>query len=349
MSSYYNYNWQTSPATPTIATQTTPEPELRWWIETPTDDIFAHFATFGEKLKQADQRHIYIDNGADVLAVAHLDTVQPVRTIKEHGLTEDGEQIIKAHGLDDRLGAYAITHLLPFPVDLLYTDLEEVSQSTAQHFTSEKNYRYVMEFDRAGIDVVTYDIDSPQWLKMLRDQGATIGRGSFTDLCYLDHGDRPECMVNYGTGYYRAHSPDSYANLDELREQVALAAKVHAAATATDAPAQWLATNDFASNRPKTYSAGRYYGYNYGSQTIPASSAPFRSYDLTNRIREAKTNPEPYRQGHYVTPLFDTTFVRYCAACGRRLWSNDKASTEWPFCNTCDDDLSEIAGYVQPF
>jgi hypothetical protein len=336
----YQY-YQTAP-NPEILTTTAPDNALAWWLETPTAAVFDHFAPYVLKGDSNKEHHIYIDNGADVLAIGHLDTVQQLTGITGHGLDACGETIVEATGLDDRLGAYAITHLLPFPVDLLYLDHEETGNSTAQYFTppTDKKYRYVLEFDRAGTDAVTYDIDCPEWLALLRSAGAQIGNGSFTDLCYLEQEQWPQCMVNFGSGYYKAHSIDSYANLDELAEAVELAAKVNELATAPDAPAQWEATNKAASNRPSTYrsfSAGSY-GYN----SVTGSR---RGYDLTNRIREAKADPAPFRSGAYVSELFDATFIRYCAACGLRMLApRHYAVTEWPFCADCEPDLAEIVG-----
>lgn len=323
-------------------------PELLWWMQTPTDEVFNHFAAHVVKADSDMEHHAYIDNGADVLAVAHLDTVQKLTGVTAHAFDpETGDEYVKATGLDDRLGAYAITHLLPFPVDLLFTDHEEIGSSTASAFTppTDKKYRYVLEFDRAGIDVVTYSIDSPAWLKLLRSAGATVGTGSYTDLCYLAQEHMPMCMVNYGTGYYRAHDKDSYANLTQLHKMVELAKAVHAKATASDAPAQWLADNNWARNRPMTYTHS---GYSYsGGYSGGYGRSRTRPYQLTNAIAEARKDVEAYRAGCYVSAKFDAKFIRYCAACGLRLFDTDRhaASCEWPFCVDCSTDLEDIAGF----
>jgi hypothetical protein len=189
---------------------------LEYWLSTPTDDIFRELGITGNPFT----RSAFIDNGADVLAVAHLDTVQKLSGIKKRV-----ENTIYAHGLDDRLGAFAITNLLPYRVDWLFTDHEEVGRSTAQYFEVPKDYRYCMQFDRCGVDVVTYDLDSPEFLSDIRKAGGKLGWGSYTDLCYLDTNI---CCVNFGTGYYKPHDRDSFADLDELLSMVAISAEFNA-------------------------------------------------------------------------------------------------------------------------
>ena len=327
-------------------------PELTYWLTTPTADIFN--GLLAPNLVNGDdqtRRHAFIDNGADVLAVAHLDTVQNLTGPTLHGHhAESEDEIVFATGLDDRLGAYAITHLLPFPVDLLYTDNEETGASTAEHFTppTGKKYRYVMEFDRAGSDVVTYSIDSPEWLALLRSQGATVGHGSFTDLCYLDEDSFPVAMVNYGTGYEKAHAIDSYANLTTLRKMIELAATVNAAARAEDAPPQWLATNPARSGNSSSYYS---YGYGYGHGNHWGDTYRRQSYETDRRgyqtreqIREAKRDPLAYFSNGSPTERFDDAFLKYCACCGSRMLSGRHyAVTEWPFCADCEPDLDDIA------
>ena len=178
---------------------------LNKWLSTSTDKLFARLPTLGS----GGERYAYVDNGADVLAIAHLDTVQPLS-----GITSIQGDIIHAIGLDDRLGAYGITHCLPFAVDLLYTDHEEIGESTAEYFTPRKEYRYIIEIDRCGVDCVTYGRDNPRFLDGLRAVGFELGVGSFTDLCFLDS---PACMVNVGTGYYRPHAKDSFFSLSEFQ------------------------------------------------------------------------------------------------------------------------------------
>ena len=70
MSYYYNFHSQQAP-TPEITAETAPATELKWWLESTADEIFSHFATFGEKLDQPDKRHVFIDNGAQVLHARH--------------------------------------------------------------------------------------------------------------------------------------------------------------------------------------------------------------------------------------------------------------------------------------
>ena len=196
--------------------------DLEYWLTTPTNKVFKDLWQFYTAPDGSSKTHYaYIDNGADVLAVAHLDTVQKLSGIKQvEGMT------VCATGLDDRLGAWAVMNLLPYRVDILLTDHEEIGQSTAQYFSfpKSKKYKYCMQFDRCGVDVVTYDLDNSAFRKDLKAVGAKMGIGSYTDLCYLPDN---YCAVNFGTGYYDAHGVNSYAHLDELNDMVALSAKFY--------------------------------------------------------------------------------------------------------------------------
>ena len=99
---------------------------------------------------------IYRDNGAKVLAVAHLDYVGWTHPY----FTRHGRRI-NAMQLNDRLGAWVILDLLhdlgldPDKYDILLCDMEEVGDSTAQFFKPKKQYNWIFEFDRAGTDFVS--------------------------------------------------------------------------------------------------------------------------------------------------------------------------------------------------
>ena len=83
----------------------------RWW-----------FGQFGESLiKDLPTRHlIYQDNGADILAVGHIDTVDNHRSTQtEAGLEAHNKTMDLARyhqtgpQLDDRLGVWALLSVLP--------------------------------------------------------------------------------------------------------------------------------------------------------------------------------------------------------------------------------------------
>lgn len=183
---------------------------LKYWLLSDKETLF--HAMRKNVIGEGDERHVFIDNNADILCVAHLDTVQKVST-----KIKLSQNKLKASGLDDRLGAYlcAIMPTLGMNADILFTDNEEIGKSTAQYFNTNKEYKWVIEFDRMGSDAVTYGLNSPEWLEALKKTGVDTSIGSFSDLCYLKLPGDP-CMVNFGIGYYEPHSVTSYARLQEL-------------------------------------------------------------------------------------------------------------------------------------
>jgi hypothetical protein len=152
--------------------------------------------------------HLFIDNGAKVLAVAHLDYI---------GDLNWGEGVINGHrtvfsrALDDRLGVAILLEILPLldptiagKYDILLTDGEESGQSTAEYFKSEKKYNWIFEFDRAGADYVDYDYNCGAFDKALKKAGVKKGTGSFSDICSLEH--LKAYAFNFGCGYRLQHN-----------------------------------------------------------------------------------------------------------------------------------------------
>jgi hypothetical protein len=170
------------------------------------------------------------DNGARVLAVAHLDTVvRPNRREPRFRITQNGP-LVTCGALDDRLGAYVTLRLLPalgVTCDQLLTVGEESGQSTASSFTPEKKYDWVIEFDRAGTDVVMYQFDDAATRQLVRASGANVGTGSFSDIAYLEHlGVK---AFNWGVGYRgNYHSEKGYAYLGDTFAMVAKYLRFHA-------------------------------------------------------------------------------------------------------------------------
>lgn len=182
---------------------------LDYWFLS-KERIFTDFKKNTPEFENKNHRRIFIDRGSDILFIAHLDTVllPQIKTITAGR--------IYAQGLDDRLGCYTAYKLSKkLGVDLLITDNEETAQSTAQYHTC-KNYNWIVEFDRAGCDVVSYGIDNPAFLKVLNNY-FEVGVGSFTDICFLD---TKSCCVNIGIGYYKAHAKNSYVDLDIYDSQI---------------------------------------------------------------------------------------------------------------------------------
>jgi hypothetical protein len=193
----------------------------------------------------ANGRHRFYyfhDNGADILAVAHLDTVQPDTTLQ---LTDTAAGLLATSGgLDDRLGVYVITSLLPalgIHTDILLTTDEEMGQSTAFDFDPARHkaedftgYRWMFEFDRAGTDVVSYQYESTALDDLIRQSGAQPGQGSYSDIADLDH---LHCAgVNWGVGYHDYHSERSHAWLDDTFRSVARFQRFYAANSAAPLP-----------------------------------------------------------------------------------------------------------------
>lgn len=191
-------------------------------------------ATFGmatvhvNQAKPADYYH-YRDNGARVLAVAHLDTVvMRHRRAPAFYDTKNGP-MIRSGALDDRLGAYVILGLLPklgISTDVLLTVGEESAQSTAAFFEPAKDYDWVIEFDRAGTDVVMYQYEDGPSCRAVEASGARVGFGSYSDIAYLEHlGVK---AFNWGVGYQgNYHSEHGFAYLNDTFGMVAKYLKFH--------------------------------------------------------------------------------------------------------------------------
>lgn len=187
--------------------------KLKYWLQ-PTNKIFADFTEYvvGDK----DQRRVFIDRGADILFVAHIDTVQPPKYKRTKRTKAKKAKRLYVQGLDDRLGCLIACELSEqLGVDLLLTDNEECCRTTAQ-WHSCKQYNWIAEFDRAGDDVVTYGLDNPGFLNAL-GRHFKVGFGSYSDICDME---TKACCVNIGIGYELAHSQDSYVVVKTMQEQI---------------------------------------------------------------------------------------------------------------------------------
>ncbi|GAF93879.1 unnamed protein product, partial [marine sediment metagenome] len=96
--------------------------------------------------------NIFIDNGGDILGVAHSDNYGT-----DYGGNNTHFNIIENRiynaSLDDRAGVYILLDLLPklnIKCDVLITIDEEIGASSAQLFETEKEYNWMFEFDRTG-------------------------------------------------------------------------------------------------------------------------------------------------------------------------------------------------------
>jgi hypothetical protein len=138
---------------------------------------------WGDRVKTPRGPYYFRDNGASVLGVAHLDTVLNAKPMRE------GKYVI-APQLDDRLGVWILLDLLPslgVNLDILLTTGEESGNTTAYYFDSIRPYNWIVEFDRAGSDVVMYQYDCDEYADLLGSYGFRVGFGSFSDICAMDH------------------------------------------------------------------------------------------------------------------------------------------------------------------
>lgn len=172
--------------------------------------------------------HLFRDNGASILAVAHLDTViDHSERMCDYAETADGP-VVFSGALDDRLGAYTILELLPrlgVNVDVLLTTAEEPGCSTAQFFEPPKEYLWMIEFDRGGTDVVMYQYEDDECVRLVEDAGARVGDGSYSDIAYLDHLEIKG--FNWGVGYRDYHGPRGHAFLADYWRMIGYFLRFH--------------------------------------------------------------------------------------------------------------------------
>ena len=177
------------------------------------------YKSLGEVTKTPDDSYIYIDNGSDILAIAHLDTVKQERHF--HHLTlGDNQEYIFSPALDDRLGVYIILDILPLlgiKVDVLLTDNEERGQSNAYHFKTKKNYKWLFQFDRAGVDdIAMYSYLSKKYEDIFSKYGLHAVSGSYTDICDMTHLQRIGFNFSVGYNMRECHSLFSHAKIRDI-------------------------------------------------------------------------------------------------------------------------------------
>lgn len=154
-----------------------------------------------------------------VLVVCHADTV--LGAINSYN---ESRNVVCSPELDDRLG---IACMLSFDGPLstcamLICDDEERGMSTADMFPDvfpQSRPNWLVELDRRGTDVVTYDYANETWHSILESVGFDIGHGSFSDICYLE--SLGVCGVNVGIGYHNEHTTKCHADLNDTVTQIA--------------------------------------------------------------------------------------------------------------------------------
>jgi hypothetical protein len=185
----------------------------------------SYFEKYGSEYKKDGGKGKFAfyckDTVSDVLGIAHMDSVQKG---KDFGVAKymSGKELVMSPTLDDRLGVYVIAELLPklgIKTDILLTTDEESGNSTAKHFETDKKYKWMFQFDRAGDDVVMYQYDTPELRTKLTDAGFKCASGSASDICKL--GDLGCSGMNFGVGYQDYHWERAYADLNVLFDQIA--------------------------------------------------------------------------------------------------------------------------------
>jgi len=175
------------------------------------------FDEIGGAVGEANEWYAFQDNGSKVLAVAHCDFVGKDSRFSA-ALGVGDETLVFSPQLDDRLGVYTILDLLPslgIKMDVLLTDHEESAGSTAQWFKAEKEYNWIVGFDRRGTDAVTYEYRGfdEQVCKHF-----DVGWGTFSDISVLEHlGVKG---VNVGVGYHGEHTPRCFFVVEEYLAQI---------------------------------------------------------------------------------------------------------------------------------
>ena len=158
------------------------------------------------------------DNGADILAVAHVDSILPFLHFDVARMRQD--TWIFCPTLDDRLGCYMLLDYLPkagVKYDILLTDNEEKGASTAGAFAfpHDRKYKWMFMMDRNGSDVVMYDFYNYSTASKLYKFGyPSVGRGSYS--CIADLADIGCQGFNFGIGYHNNHSHYAYASRNEI-------------------------------------------------------------------------------------------------------------------------------------
>lgn len=170
-----------------------------------------------QKSSRKYQRFCFKDNGSKILAVAHCDVVLDKPHFAKARLSDENTYFNTK--FDDRLGVYTILDLLPvlgINVDWLLTEDEESANSSAELFQSEKQYNWIVEFDRRGEDAVIYDYDD---FESIVEKYFHMGTGSFSDISMME--DLKACAVNIGVGYHGEHTSRCYMDVDQYTRNIA--------------------------------------------------------------------------------------------------------------------------------
>jgi hypothetical protein len=241
------------------------------------------FEQFGDVITDSDgEKHIFAPGkgiNKNVLLCAHLDTVGMAVPVFK-GRT------VQAISNDCRLGAYVCCKLArEFGCSLLLTDNEECGRSTGASFVPDKQYNWVMSFDRKGEgdEAVNYQYGDEYWDAVIETFGWKVKSGAFSDISSLEH---LGCKaVNASMGAEGFHTLKCTANLDHTQRSVnnfermlAEVAHIHFEHEKVVAQPRWADyANDF-----ETYSDN--YANRCWDCTVPVSSTDNYCYECGARL-----------------------------------------------------------------
>jgi len=163
-----------------------------------------------------NEMFLFIDNNSSVLGVAHADVYFPQK--QWYFVYDNTLNLAFSPNLDDRLGVFLLLEYLPrfVKIDVLITDDEEIELSTGKFFHPEKEYNWMVEFDKSGDGIAIYNY---KWdVKYLYKYFDPIVEGNYSDICAMYH--LKTMAFNVGINYYDAHQINCYAPLDATRENI---------------------------------------------------------------------------------------------------------------------------------
>ena len=226
-------------------------PALQSYCLASTQDLMLSLAIrFGVEITSSPYGdYIFVDNGANTLAVCHLDTVADIRydyiqtgektqkavpmqvrykefranshkKHKHYGVPTlySSSRVVQSLALDDRLGLFMILDILPdlgVKSDYLFTTDEERGNSSAYGFYSTKEYHWMYQFDRRQFDPVLYQYDHAELRAKLAAHNFKVARGSYSDIASLEH--LGICGINFGIGYDYEHSHNCVASMESVQ------------------------------------------------------------------------------------------------------------------------------------
>lgn len=164
---------------------------------------------------------IYVDNGASLLSVCHLDGTMPATHFFYGPDYIEKDIRVFSPFVDDRIGTYIQLFVYPqlgIHTDLLFTVGEEYGRSTASFFNQPaRRYNWMFEFDRKGTDVVHYQYTLKPWLAAIDKHFDGLKHGSFSDIGSLSH---LGCQgMNIGCGYHDYTTKYGWCSMLEMTIQ----------------------------------------------------------------------------------------------------------------------------------